>query len=619
MAKVSINWGVSIDITDATSDTSADIGLYSGVFYWITGRPGYAGSGYSGEAPASKTWKQGIITSIDKISPIIRKVKDMEITGGYGSLSGFRFEVNDTGGLNTALEANDYFVINRNIDVYCFLDDASYHVWGGVVAEVNKSGPVLQIVCEDDFKNIHLPMPPDIITATSFPEIQPENAGDPIPISFGNLLRSKVLPVTGKISKTILGNIQPDDTDSDVTAAVLIDVVSNSDYRIEIKTPYKNFQDGYFKDSGVYYIRVIKGGSQSIRILDSEATENPGDPNATTKLVLAKMFDGVTVSDFNSENIYTGDPLLDDIWLFQVLKMDVKYITSSKTVFQHQLFTGNRIDLVQFDKDRKVYEPIDVFGEDSDVTTNNVLQRPYITILNNDADVSGEISLFVPLVPSDIVFAGHTSNGPTTNTLETNKDNLLDRDRTTYAELAGVTGQSATLRYRVKFPERFLLDSFTKLYLMIDFEIIVYVTEPPPLPAVVNPSWNISTYGPFNSRKLATETAGSHGENVTASTLQNFNYLPNEYYKNGGNDNGEDSFFHQIVNNTQVSEKFLISDSVMSTIVEMPSQWFEFELVIPSHQQKRYTVKMAQIGFMGVKNINTIQNDIFVKIKGETL
>ena len=89
-----ISWGIVIDITDVTTDTNADIGLYSGVFYWVTGRPGYAGSGYSGEAPASKTWKQGII--VGELSPMIRMTKGMDETGGYGSLSGFNFNANDS-------------------------------------------------------------------------------------------------------------------------------------------------------------------------------------------------------------------------------------------------------------------------------------------------------------------------------------------------------------------------------------------------------------------------------------------------------------------------------------------------------------------------------------------
>ena len=29
------------------TDSDADVGLDTGVFYWIVGRPGYAGSGYS--------------------------------------------------------------------------------------------------------------------------------------------------------------------------------------------------------------------------------------------------------------------------------------------------------------------------------------------------------------------------------------------------------------------------------------------------------------------------------------------------------------------------------------------------------------------------------------------
>lgn len=622
-----IYWGVVLDISDATTDTNAAIGLASGVFYWITGRPGYNGSGYTGEAPAGKTWKQGMLLSSDHMDPMIRMTKGIDISGGYGGMSGFAFELDDTAGLLNTLESNNYFVLNRSVDVYCFLqpgaeeNGVSYHCWGGVVSTCEKTEAILKINCEDDFKSIHKIIPPNVITRESFPGVEDSSVGEVIPVSLGIIMRSKVLTVTGAIEKTVLSVTQPELNKVYLAAATEIDL-SNDDVRITLKTPYCDFEASYFKDYGVYYLRVIKGTEQTIRILDNLESTLGGDEACTTTFILSTIFNGMTnasdVTDFNNTNTYPSSGYLpDNIWLFQVLRMDVNYIVSNAAItsYENKKY-DNILDIAQWDTEKNKYNNISNLVESVDTTVDNVLLHPNISLINNRISLNGDIVQLTPVVPADIVFMGHDCVGPTEDTLEASRSNLIDRNRTTTAVLKTVSSQPGTLRYRILWPDDISMNSFEYIYVLIDYKIKGYGGMPA---NTHNPVWKIYTMGPYIQNSFEPSYKAlfdDPGDYILIDELANINFIPNEYYKNAGVDNGEPSYFETYTDNIFVSNLFKIR-AEPTGYNDMISQWFQFELIIEGNSGIRHDIYIKQLGFMGQRKLNIKQEAIYAKIRGE--
>lgn len=309
-----ISYGIVLDISDSTSDTNSAIGLESGVFYWITGRPGYSGSGYSGDAPASKTWGQGIITDKKKISPVVRIMEGIEVSGGYGSLSGFNFEIDNTSKFWNILDSNSYYIINRPIDLYVFLDDVSYQVWGGLVSRVTYDQVRYKIICEDDFKIVHKAFPPTVVTDTNFPEVNSKSEGKVIPVCMGNVPYAKFLNVSTKTTRIALTEV-----DNTERYAASLRSFTKATRKVVINTAGKSFAADTLKG---YFLNGIVGIDESFKITANGDTDTSGGQlEYNTELTISGWFtrepdspitgnvdeDGSTDRLFDNSGTFTSD------------------------------------------------------------------------------------------------------------------------------------------------------------------------------------------------------------------------------------------------------------------------------------------------------------------------
>ena len=625
-----INWGIVLDISDITSDTDASIGLVSGVFYWISGRPSYAGSGYSGEAPGSKTWKQGIITSIDRMSPMIRMAADTEVSGGYGSLSGTGIEVDNTSLFWETLESNDYHIVNRPYDVYCFIDDVSYHVWGGLVSKPAYNDLIYKLVCEDDFKVIHKPLPPDEVSDDNFPDANKKVIGDTIPICFGNVKYAKLLPVftdmdaqpitfVNKLSGTIASMANFDESAKTIT----------------LYTMETDIQPDQYK---AYYARAVIGGSnQSIRMLSNAATVKTGGYRLyKTTFTLESWFADPPVADNAIETHQDYSTVPDDvfsptlanatpIWYFEIVKFEAVHIVSNKSIDSFIEAAGKRVQIRYFDKDEGEYVDVsEIMNEDS-LTKIGSTSYPGTKITSKSVDLEGEIKKYFAITPDDVRYRA-ISIGPTASeqskTLDDSADNptLYDRDDTTSKNIVTrSTGapdnvQNVVLEFALTIPKQILTADYDNVYILIDFRFNSVQASTSfliILAFLLKDYMSRKTGGLITNASVFNWAVGSGlDDNLPADTDVDFPLIPKAYY----NQPDDDAVYHDKKALVDISS--IVSDSKMVAAYPVFRLWLNY-LVGSASAGNDVTFTVKEVAFVGEKAINVIDDELYTILKGE--
>jgi len=214
ITSLSVHYGFYIDVSDSINIShEKEIGLFNDptlggcAFRWVTGRPDYDGSTITptGELPTASavSWAEGMITAPGDIGSPVRMI-DINTAGDYGTLSGMGVKVNNIAVeqgnfagkmLFDILEDNSIYIVNRKARFYVIINDVFYNVWSGVVSKIIYDEKTFSIQCEDDFKNLHKPIPPEIANEKLFPNITKKSIGKPIPVSFGLLNHARLLNI----------------------------------------------------------------------------------------------------------------------------------------------------------------------------------------------------------------------------------------------------------------------------------------------------------------------------------------------------------------------------------------------------------------------------------------
>jgi len=208
-----VHYAIEIDVSDSINIADeneiglfADTGLPGNAFRWVTERPDYDGSTVVPTGDISATaikWGEGIITARSDLGTPIRMI-DITVAGDYGTLSGFNFSldnVNIEGGnfigspLFKILEDQNIYVVNRKIRFYIVIDDVFFNVWSGIVGKISHEQNKILFTCEDDFKNIHKVIPPEVASEANFNNIVKKSIGKSIPVTLGYVNNARVLNV----------------------------------------------------------------------------------------------------------------------------------------------------------------------------------------------------------------------------------------------------------------------------------------------------------------------------------------------------------------------------------------------------------------------------------------
>jgi len=615
--------GITFDISDNTSDSDADWGLASGIFYWTTGRPGYAGSGYSGEAPASKTWKEGIINK-NALGKAVRII-DITTGGDYGSLSGFQFSIDNTAKFWNFLESNDYYFINRAIKVYVFLGDVSYQVWGGVVSGVDFTETSYVFRCEDQFKTVHKNIPPEIVTEESYPEITEDSEGKTIPVCIGDVHRAELVNVQGQADPILLGkNSSGKQTFSCFVTAEIITPGNNPKY--VLSTPNSLFPAGFFAEKD-YFLRVIKGSSQTVRVINNIATVSPTTSNANTTIEVESLLDGFS---FATNSSPTFEPKTSDTWFFQVMQSSINHIASNAAINSYENIE-DRFGLTLWNSDLRTYTSAPEIAKSSDISAVNTVNHPFVDLSPRNMNIDGDFKRLIAIAPEKITYKtawttdiGASGNGYNIDTNEFTpgdiNTNLLDRDRSTgYTITTNAGTEHLQLILNIFFPEELIVEDMDELYLVIDGKLTTNATH--------SIAFEADPVDIFGVRYGGIPSYTYFASGVAAGTVDQ-NYIPDYYYNPDGNLNSKESQFYGIVDeSTQFKNYFKLGAgsnaagdgfSIASTNDMKSIDHLELTIFIGVSEEVK-SIELNQIGFIGMQNANLVKDDYFVKLKGETV
>jgi len=599
------NIGIVLDISDATSDTDASIGLDSGIFYWVTGIPGYAGSGYSGDAPASKTWKEGILTDLKRIGQPNRMV-DILVNGDYGSLSGFEFEVDNTSLFWNTLESNDYYVINRKIDVYIFIADVSYQVWSGVVKEIQYTETIYKFICKDNWEALHKPLPPVEITKQNFPRVNENAVGKTIPVAIGDVKRAQLFNLFSSNDPVVLCDYQGKQS----TVAPLLAYNKASRF-ISLYTPGMTFDANELK--GYYMRNVIGGNGESFRIQSHTATATAGHPSRLyrTEFILEDWFD----TDPTSANDLGNNPDADTsttIWYFEIVTFTASFVVSNDDITEFMTDTnGQRAILNYFDKDLETWvNASDVLNKTS---LDDILSElPGMEIVARSLDMDGSIRTLFTIAPDSIqiiearsIIANYTLSS-TSGDEEDLRDNDFDTDYEIVVTVADSDVANILWQYKCDIPPQLVRADFDRVYMIADWNIGTNQDDTDVTGTLL--VWLIDVLG--------RETAVLVNQQLFTATIDNgetedMYLIPKVHY------NDPDTANAQFLDNRQDLEiqSVISNDTVLRGYPKILLQ-------ISNTSQKvgaasTITIKVKEIAFVGEKNVNIINQDLFTKIKGE--
>jgi hypothetical protein len=174
-----IELGIEIDCTDSTSVTFESVGLYDGVFRFVTGNT----TNYEG-----KTWGSGLIVE-GSINSASRNI-DISETGGYSPDGDFGFSIIGSTDIIAYVREYNINMIGRTVRVIAILDGVAIGIWYGVVDTYGESETACDFACSINFKSRHKTIPPSTTTE-----------GEVVPVVFGRVDKSPCAKQVGVIER----------------------------------------------------------------------------------------------------------------------------------------------------------------------------------------------------------------------------------------------------------------------------------------------------------------------------------------------------------------------------------------------------------------------------------
>lgn len=548
-----IAWGVVLDLSDHTTDTDASIGMVSGVIYWITGRPGYAGSGYSGEAPAGKTWKQGIITEAS-ISPVVRIAEGVEKTGGYGTLSGFDFTIDNSAKYAYSgtdypfwryLRLNGYRIVNRPLKLFCFLDSASYQVWGGVVGGYEYTQGGYRVICEDSWTNLHTMIPPLTVTRDGFPEADERHLGAVVPVCLGDVPKAPMVPVKYLREALTLATFP---VSSEMAPAAAFTSVTRQIY---LHTPGKTFAENELR--GLFLHHAV-GGSGTYLITKSDASVVGGllSDGDLTAVYISGWFSSPPTSD---DTLTTDTLTSKSIWYFQIVAYQASYVYATKEVTSGSGYLGLPPQVLHFDDTLFEYQDnsfrLATYSRTDEANTG----LPGVTLTERYLSENEKIIHLFTMIPAKIVYWGSMSmpldqSSSVTVEPEINEalPYLYDRARADFHQLAFETANpqsNVAFDFLVDVPEDILAGDYDRITVAVDLTL-----ETPALTSYTGYIKSTFYLVDYTGRTTQSVIDGNIDVELTGYAATNDIYcVPSVHY----NARGDDLHYHDIQANIELS------------------------------------------------------------------
>ena len=645
VTKETIHYAVEIDVSDSINIADekqiglfADAELPGNIFRWISERPDYDGSTVvpTPNAPADWTttvatkWGEGMLAPNEVLGNPNRLI-NINIAGNYGSLSGFTFEVDnvriEAGNFSgelffDVLDDNNIRLLNRKIKFYIIINDVFYNVWSGIVAKTSHNETQFFVTCEDDFKNIHKVIPPQIANETLFSNILKKSIGKPIPVTFGFVNHAKLLNVQVENDPVILSRF--DGIGRRIGQIVLYRKIKDIDgnitgTEIQFRTGDLRHEKGTFIGA---FVRFILDGAvdDAFRITEDLPLQDASSPGgkthqitieggpavadiviSTTGVSTIKVGTWVEIFDFKSVLVVSNDPISD----FPVSNL------------------GAPRALTFFDKDEAEFIDVSEVLELFNLTDIEKTGFPGISALTDILDFEGKFFKLFSFTPKTVALnqsLDNTAQFPSQDfgSIGDELPKLIDRDQLTknsiqFKEILAGKQNVFALNLLLEMPEELRRTQFVKFYVLIDFDV-----------------------------KTSAASASATDQDVSVRPIDLYNVEPNQY-------KGEDSFFNVTIlkNNFSAGEKVnirLIPLNYFNKVGGITKQhgaifetfdlssFYEETNLFRAYPTARITFSVGgnstglgntvdldifEIALAGSKQVSIINDDLFIKTVGE--
>ncbi len=647
-----INYAIEIDISDNTDIPDEPvIGLFNdallnggdggSAFRIITGRPNYDGStvvptGELSTANAIK-WGEGVISSRSSLGSPVRIINVLT-SGDYGSLSGVNFSLDnikiESGTfegqpLFDIIDDENFFMLNRRVRYYVVIDDVFYNVWTGIVQKYSYNETKIDLICQDNFQNVHKVLPPQIVNTISFPNAVKKTIGKPIPVTFGNVNNARLLNV--KVKNEPIPIVQANGQLS--TASPLREVLKFDDSsgnhnltKITFRTGSLTFASNELNGKFIRFI-LDGGGDQAYKITNTFKTSPIlGGPNNGANKVEVFIKEDVDVSDFIIKDENVISPIQVGTWV-EIFDFESTYVVSDQEVTEYPSSeSGAPKKVSYFDKDQEDFVEVSEITEN--FSTSDILgtKFPGITAFTDVVDFEGKFFKLFPLIPEKITQSqNYTAGGPLDEvtggdlgTAGTEYPELIDLSRSTKRRVE-FTQQSPTrlnrfsTQFILHYPQNLANLKFQKFFILFDIDIEV---------SSASVSSTDQTFENFPIDILGEEPTAYKGSNPRKSRV----YIKKDY---AASEKLElrlipPSYFNEVGSN---GEHFGNAEIEMDLV-----QFYDETSQFRAHTTSRILISTGgnsigagetvdvdfyQIIMAGSKEISIINDDIFIKTKGQ--
>lgn len=622
-----IHYAVQIDLSADTSDTDTDIGLYSGYFRWVTDRPDYDGVTVvpTGDNDGN-IWKKGMFIDRKKIGSAIRMINIIS-SGDYGTLSGFNFKIDNTALNSTGVGnsfsdeilANDYFLINRQTKLYVIIDDVFYTTWTGIVTRTNHNELTFDIICEDNFKTIHKPLPPNTVTKRQFPNLASKDEGKIIPVCFGLVDNAKLVNIS-VIDKTININNWLGRT---YRTAPIFDYNSGTK-TVTIFTGNLFFETNVLADK--YLKHIGDGDDQVLRIIsNTESVQHSLTYDEGQTLVLYKC-------DIVLENTLTETPIEyppdSDVfgsWV-EIFDFNSVYLVSNDTI---ELFFKSDDKLLTkvnyWDTDLGEWVDISEIAEENSLLNIDSFGYPGIKVLSKVIDFDGNYFKISTITPENIEYIEKQRNNNALVHTETTNDfviggdneNIRSNTKTDYGDIiTDVTNSSGGdlnglfhYHFLMKFPNDLKIDSFNDVFCLADWDLESDRNHPDGSNAIYKrPQDAYKHIQDYIGVPAVLRTGG-----LTASTAVELRTIPGNHYNNG--EANQTQFEDNKTNLSIVS--WYDKPKIIRSYPNVEISMYNFVNTFPNGTTTEIKVRIYEICLGVERAINVTKEDVYTKVAGE--
>jgi len=646
---VTIHYAVEI-ITDATDITDVNYGCVNGIFRFITDRPGYDGEGpvfpvYEDDSDNTNVWYEGWLIK-DGLGNPSRQV-NITMSGEYGTLSGFSFALHNTTKFWNFCKDNFIYLTNRAVKLYVVLGDKFYQSWTGVIAEYPYNDSQQTFSCEDKFRTIHKQIPPTVISKTAYDDASESADGETIPVLIGEVQYAKVMSLAGisTTSQKIVFAVNPFTNRSEyhTSAAAWKYWISDGSPQyggapagtigLELITNGLRFPENAFKD---LYLRVIIGEGADPEVLTRitySSETNYGVLWNYTTIYLAEQLP-VTPDAFNGDGTTStemeqyayifsagtgSNPVkiggTSKTWWFEVVDASVECVVSEGAVGELIKDSSNRVQLFTYNDVSKTYKDASDIVETITTSSDG---RTVIKIVSDVITTSGDIKLlsYIPTTTENGYFC----------------DRIRKHEHSSQAYYFNNTDGSGRISIPLEI-SNVNPDEYDEMYITADINFTPDVGQ--------TKQWRdfyieYSFTDIYNYKLKDTIDVGGEykvGTDTGATaTPVSFNFIPNSVYRNGGDTNDEGSLFGTTYEDDSGSLKnasdiFKMPDAIKemlrsrNIIKKVYCELTFLQTTIPAYPNgiRSFFITVKELAVVGLKVINTLNGDLYTKVKGEPL